>query len=167
MPNLAFLLRFASFSADAKLGEFRWFVAWIYTSIHDMGVPPWRHGGTPIAGWFLLGTIPSRNGWWLGVPHFRKPPYKSHKITLDPIKYSARCHGFSAWILQEIFWWLDDHDLKKKTPGHRNNRGWDWCPNYWGLVFFITKTTRFVGDEFYHLFSWVMWNIAGHQSQPL
>ena len=27
------------------------------------------HGGTPIAGWFLLGKIPSRNGWF-GVPLF-------------------------------------------------------------------------------------------------
>ena len=28
------------------------------------------HGGTPIAGWFLLGKIPSRNGWKLGLPLF-------------------------------------------------------------------------------------------------
>ena len=31
-------------------------------------------GGTQIAGWFLLGKIPSRNGWWLGVPPFMETP---------------------------------------------------------------------------------------------
>ena len=35
--------------------------------------------GYPIAGWFLVGKIPSRNGWWLGgTPIYRnhwKPPY--------------------------------------------------------------------------------------------
>ena len=31
-------------------------------------------GDTPIAGWFLLGKIPARNGWWLGIPPiFRQP----------------------------------------------------------------------------------------------
>ena len=35
-----------------------------------------RHGGTPRAGWFLLGKIPSRNGWCFGgTPILRKPPY--------------------------------------------------------------------------------------------
>ena len=30
--------------------------------------------GVPQNGLCFLGKIPSRNGWWLGVPHFRKPP---------------------------------------------------------------------------------------------
>ena len=35
-------------------------------------------------GWFLLGKIPSRNGWWLGLPLWlRKSPYwKTHIICL-------------------------------------------------------------------------------------
>ena len=40
-----------------------------YRSFHS-------HGATPIAGWFVSGKIPSRNRWWLGVPPFRKPPYR-------------------------------------------------------------------------------------------
>ena len=30
--------------------------------------------GTPTAGWFISWKIPSRNGWWLGVPPFQEPP---------------------------------------------------------------------------------------------
>ena len=34
------------------------------------------HGDTPIAGWFISWKIPSRNGWWLGLPPWlRKPPF--------------------------------------------------------------------------------------------
>ena len=45
-----------------------------------MGVPP-------IAGWLISWNIPPRNGWWLGVSPFRKPPnqftwLKSIQITL-------------------------------------------------------------------------------------
>ena len=39
------------------------------------------NGGIPIAGWFLLGKIPSGNGWWLGLLLWlRTPPYweKNH-----------------------------------------------------------------------------------------
>ena len=32
------------------------------------------HGGSPMPGWFLLGNIPSRSGWWLGVPTFQEMP---------------------------------------------------------------------------------------------
>ena len=31
--------------------------------------------GLPPNGWFLLGKIPSRNGWDRGYPHLWKPPY--------------------------------------------------------------------------------------------
>ena len=30
--------------------------------------------GAPKNGWFLVGKIPSRNGWWLGVPPFMETP---------------------------------------------------------------------------------------------
>ena len=30
------------------------------------------HGGTPIAGWFMSWKIPSRSGWYLGVPPFQE-----------------------------------------------------------------------------------------------
>ena len=37
-------------------------------------------GGSPIAGWFLVGEHPIyRNGWWFGgirYPYFRTPPYE-------------------------------------------------------------------------------------------
>ena len=33
------------------------------------------HGGTPNTGWSILGKSQSRNGWFKGYPHFRKPPF--------------------------------------------------------------------------------------------
>ena len=42
-------------------------------------------------------------------------------------------------------------------------RGWDWCPNYWGLIFHITETNiTNICWRLYPLFSRVMWNITGH-----
>ena len=38
-------------------------------AVNIWGFPSWGH---PIAGWFLLGKIPSRNGWERGVPPFQE-----------------------------------------------------------------------------------------------
>ena len=54
---------------------------WLTASSWESSRPGWkwrfpaRHGGTPINGWFLLGKIPPRNGWFWGYPYFRKPPH--------------------------------------------------------------------------------------------
>ena len=44
------------------------------------------HGGTPIAGWFMSWKIPSRSGWYLGVPPFQETSiwHKGH-YTPPPI----------------------------------------------------------------------------------
>ena len=46
------------------------------------------HGGTPMAGWFLLGKVPSINGWWLGVAIFQAPPILMFWMTWTLIKAS-------------------------------------------------------------------------------
>ena len=64
---------------------------------------PARHGGTPIAGWFLWGTIPSINGWWLRVPsgkrlhNYRKSPLLMGKSTISVAHFQVR----KLWILPE------------------------------------------------------------------
>ena len=37
-----------------------------------------------IDGWFISWKIPPRNGWWLGVPYFRKAPF-----TMDWCRFSG------------------------------------------------------------------------------
>ena len=44
--------------------------------------------GYPIAGWFLLGKIPSRNGWWLAVPPFQETPIW---------RYPPKKNGWRIW----------------------------------------------------------------------
>ena len=43
---------------------------WVYWMHQRWGCPsPW---GTPIAGWLISWHIPTKNGWWLGVPLFQE-----------------------------------------------------------------------------------------------
>ena len=42
----------------AKKGELRWLTSWTNPT----------YGGVLKYGWFLIGNILSRNGWWLGIP---------------------------------------------------------------------------------------------------
>ena len=50
---------------QATVGDVRW----------DMGVSMKIWKVTPMAGGFMLGRIPPRNGWWLGVPLFQETPH--------------------------------------------------------------------------------------------
>ena len=73
---------------------FLWFLSPWYGGFHG-------HGGTPIAGWFLLGKLPSRNGWFggtpiLGNPHILKTyPILVIYILLEtpPRLRSVKCDG--------------------------------------------------------------------------
>ena len=51
------------------------------------------HGGTPIAGRLISWKIPSRNGSWLGVPLFGKPPY------VETIKTYSVCFMWDKKLL--------------------------------------------------------------------
>ena len=57
----------------------RWDVSRTFVEQHQCLYGGFLNGGTPIAGWFLLGKIPSRNGWWLGVPLFQETSISSWK----------------------------------------------------------------------------------------
>ena len=58
--------------------QHRCYDAWPWRRVFGAVGFPACHGGTPVYGWFLLGKIPSRNGW-LGVPPYmetpKSPPY--------------------------------------------------------------------------------------------
>ena len=73
----------------------------------DDPVDDHSHGGTPIAGGFLLGKIPSRNGWWLGVPpfmdsliydfyHISSPHVVSARIVWRSAVCAIRCSTLQA-----------------------------------------------------------------------
>ena len=44
--------------------------------VNNWNIWGFRHRATPKthAGWFFLWKIPSRNGWWLGLPLFQETP---------------------------------------------------------------------------------------------
>ena len=58
------------------------------------------HGGTPIAGWFISGKVPSRNGWWLGVPPWLWNPRWSQPGTNSwwPVE-RAWAPGFPPYLI--------------------------------------------------------------------
>ena len=65
----------------------------------------WQSGGSPIAGWFLLGKIPSRNGW--GVP-----PFQDTSRTLRCSSDSSLCisGGYDkeqSWASTHVLLWLE------------------------------------------------------------
>ena len=72
------------------------------------------NGGTPQS-WmvYLTGKIPSRNGWWLGVPYDETE--NLHFRTLR--SYPSRCHGFFFYF---------HFDMESTTINH-HGLGRYWC----------------------------------------
>ena len=75
-----------------KLGEPK---GWVDIFGVNIEHPSWQksvgvstHGGTPIAGWFLLGKIPSRSGWFRGTLISGNHHVENHSADffLEPIK---------------------------------------------------------------------------------
>ena len=73
------------------------------------------HGCTPIAGWLLLGKIPSRNGMIWGYPHL----------------------GNHLFLWDGLF--LQYHGCINRTWRKKTERWWNhidiiWSPSFWGLM---------------------------------
>ena len=66
-----------------------------WAMIFNMGVS--INGGIPLAGWFMSGKIPSRNGWWLEVPLFQETTTSSLQISkiIMILDYILRC----GWVV--------------------------------------------------------------------
>ena len=67
-----------------------WF-SWMLILPVISGFP--ENGGTPIAGWFIMKNPKIKwmfiswkkyNGWWMGYPHVRKPPYGNNRLSTYP-----------------------------------------------------------------------------------
>ena len=104
----------------------------IYIYIHIWVFPEMRV--PPIAGWFLLGKIPLKLGWWLEVPlwlrkppddsllddtssksylglgdhpFFQKPPFLELMESKEIFTHGKTCH-------RKNFWKTDDRDVRER-----------------------------------------------------